>query len=112
MIRIGWYESPFSYTDENGRRTVYDYVQNTIKYRSSVEGKSVEEMAVSALSKLYGACYQRASTLNVLMARMGYDVIYVIGHDELTGNNHRWDLVKDSDLKYFTWDRTKYPAAV
>ena len=120
-------------------RTVYDYVQNNIKYRSSVEGKSVEEMAVSALSKLYGACYQRASTLNVLMARMGYDVIYVIGHDELTGNNHRWDLVKtadgwrhidptqvrltyitlpkyylvkDSDLKYFTWDRTKYPAAV
>ena len=119
-------------------KTVYDYVQNTVQYRASYEGNSIEEMAVSSLSRLSGACYQRASTLFCLMDRMGYDVLYVIGHDELTGNNHRWDLVKtnegwrhidptqvrltwitlpkyylvkDSALQYFTWDRTKYPAA-
>lgn len=26
VVRVGWYESPFSYTDESGRRTGYDYV--------------------------------------------------------------------------------------
>ncbi|MBQ9901184.1 MAG: transporter substrate-binding domain-containing protein [Clostridia bacterium] len=26
VVRVGWYESPVSYIDENGRRTGYDYV--------------------------------------------------------------------------------------
>ena len=26
VVRVGWYESTFSYTDESGRRTGYDYV--------------------------------------------------------------------------------------
>ena len=117
-------------------KNLYNYCQYTLSYRSTAAANTIEEMAVFALSHLYGACYHRASTLYYLLERIGCDVIYVKGKDIWTGGGpHRWVMVKtesgwrhidptrvrglpeyymvkDSALAYFSWDRTVYPAAV
>jgi hypothetical protein len=73
-----------------------------------------------------------------MLSRCGYEMQFVKGDDELTGNDHNWCmikldsgwrhidatrvitysmtlpeyyLVKDSSLKYFTWNRKAYPEA-
>lgn len=34
VVRVGWYESPFNYTDQNGRRSgyAYEYQQRIAAY--------------------------------------------------------------------------------
>ncbi len=119
-------------------KSIFNYVYN-MGYRSGSNG-SVESLCVYMLKNGRGACYHHAALLYYMLDRAGYDALIVQGKDLYTGGgphawcmvktngnwrhidataisglttgSNRFYLVKDSVISpYFSWDRTKYPAA-
>lgn len=125
------------FTTGTSIRPIFDYVKRNVIYRNE-DNASIEGLALFAFRYNRGSCYHRAGLLYYMLSRCGYEMQFVKGDDELTGNDHNWCmikldsgwrhidatrvitysmtlpeyyLVKDSSLKYFTWNRKAYPEA-
>lgn len=117
-------------------RALYNYV-NSMGYLAE-KNDSLENLCVYILKYRRGACYHRAALLYYLLNRAGYEVVRVTdGKDDYTGGSpHNWCIVKTADgwrhidptpiiglapmylvtdkyiERYFSWNRTKYPACL
>ncbi len=115
-----------------GIKTIFDYA--SVMYYTTAPKLSIEEMVVRGMKLRNGACYYYASLVYYLLDRAGYEVIIVEGKSS-PQSEHWWNMVKTSQgwrhydatpfnshqrlygttdrqtAQYYTWDRTKYPAA-
>lgn len=101
--RVKLYEGLQKIISENGShyKDVYNYVHDNKTYRSMNEGKSIEEMAYTAMKNKSVSCYYFAAFTYLLMKQAGYEVEFVRGLGWQNGTEHCWIMFKEMDGWYF-----------